>query len=573
MFFFAESELVAKLATHEAEIRELRTMCQDSRQESDQIKDKGAHPSSPTNHLEPSLTDFCASTEVQWETKRVTLESKIAQTQVELDSYRKKVAELERALDDERRDRRVERDDAQRRLRDETADLRRQNQQTIDALERKLRMELMDEKAARTREVHEVKNQAAMEKQRMEMQVDGNGRESRSLKMELESRIAELERERHLNHALRDKISEQDSNSLGMESVTRALKSRIEALENQGQDQAQDYAALGRKLQDALEKNAVVEAKLRNEEIIRRRLHNQVQELKGNIRVFCRVRPTLAHEAESAAEIRFPDTDMEGKEIEVVGAPDKSALGKELTKTHPFSFDKVFGPDQQNAHVFEEISQLVQSALDGYNVCIFCYGQTGSGKTYTMSSPDGMIPRAVHQIYETAKGLGEKGWTYSMEGNFVEVYNENINDLLGKADDMDKKKHEVRHDPKEMKTTITGVETVVLDTPSQVDTILRRASQTRSVAATAANERSSRSHSVFILKLIGVNPATGQRSEGTLNLVDLAGSERLSHSQSTGERLKETQSINRSLSCLGDVIAALGSGKEGTHIPYRNSKV
>lgn len=544
-------------------------MCQNTRQESDQIKDKGAHPSLPTT-LNPLSR---ASTEVQWETKRVTLESKIAQTQVELDSYRKKVAELERALDDERRDRRVERDDAQRRLRDETGDLRRQNQQTIDALERKLRMELMDEKAARTREVHEVKNQAAMEKQRMEMQMDGNGRESRTLKMELESRIAELERERHLNHALRDKISEQDSNSLGMESVTRALKSRIEALENQGQDQAQGYAALERKLQEALEQNAVVEAKLRNEEIIRRRLHNQVQELKGNIRVFCRVRPTLPHEAESAAEIRFPDTDMEGKEIEVVGAPDKSALGKELTKTHPFSFDKVFGPDQQNAHVFEEISQLVQSALDGYNVCIFCYGQTGSGKTYTMSSPDGMIPRAVHQIYETANGLGEKGWTYTMEGNFVEVYNENINDLLGRADDMDKKKHEVRHDPKEMKTTITGVETVVLDTPSQVDTILRRASQTRSVAATAANERSSRSHSVFILRLIGVNPATGQRSEGTLNLVDLAGSERLSHSQSTGERLKETQSINRSLSCLGDVIAALGSGKEGTHIPYRNSKV
>src|SRR5688572_9658485 len=103
--------------------------------------------------------------------------------------------------------------------------------------------------------------------------------------------------------------------------------------------------------------------------------------------------------------------------------------------------------------------------------------------------------------------------------------------------------------------------------------ILRRASNTRSVAATAANERSSRSHSVFILRLIGQNSITGQRSEGTLNLVDLAGSERLSHSQSAGDRLKETQRINRSLSCLGDVIAALGNGKEGAHIPYRNSKV
>lgn len=184
-----------------------------------------------------------------------------------------------------------------------------------------------------------------------------------------------------------------------------------------------------------------------------------------------------------------------------------------------------------------------------------------------------MIPRAVHQIYATAKELGEKGWSYKMEGSFVEVYNENINDLLGQADDFDKKKHEVRHDPKELKTTITDINTVTLDNPAKVESILRRASQTRSVAATKANERSSRSHSVFILKLIGLNSVTGERSEGTLNLVDLAGSERLSHSQSTGERLKETQNINRSLSCLGDVIAALGNGKENSHIPYRNSKV
>jgi kinesin family protein C1 len=112
-----------------------------------------------------------------------------------------------------------------------------------------------------------------------------------------------------------------------------------------------------------------------------------------------------------------------------------------------------------------------------------------------------------------------------------------------------------------------------LDNPAKVEQILNRASKTRSVAATQANERSSRSHSVFILKLRGVNSVTGERSEGTLNLVDLAGSERLAHSQATGDRLKETQSINKSLSCLGDVIAALGNGKEGAHIPYRNSKV
>ncbi len=184
-----------------------------------------------------------------------------------------------------------------------------------------------------------------------------------------------------------------------------------------------------------------------------------------------------------------------------------------------------------------------------------------------------MIPRAVHQIYDTAKSLEEKGWKYSMEGSFIEVYNENLNDLLGKADEFDKKKHEIRHDMQKFKTTITDIITVELDAPSEVESILRRASANRSVAATKANERSSRSHSVFILKLTGQNSTTGEKSEGTLNLVDLAGSERLSHSKATGERLKETQNINKSLSCLGDVISALGQGKEGGHVPYRNSKV
>jgi len=256
-----------------------------------------------------------------------------------------------------------------------------------------------------------------------------------------------------------------------------------------------------------------------------------------------------------------------------MGKEEKSSLGNVTRKSHSFSFDRVFGPEAKNQEVFEEISQLVQSALDGYNVCIFCYGQTGSGKTHTMSSADGMIPRATHQIYETATNLREKGWTYTMEGSFVEVYNEEIHDLLGSAKDLDKKKHEIRHDDQKKQTTVTGLKTVTLDSPNAVESILKQADSNRSVAATKSNERSSRSHSVFILKLVGRNSSTGEMSEGTLNLVDLAGSERLKSSGAEGDRMKETQNINKSLSCLGDVIGALGQNKEGGHIPYRNSKV
>jgi len=145
--------------------------------------------------------------------------------------------------------------------------------------------------------------------------------------------------------------------------------------------------------------------------------------------------------------------------------------------------------------------------------------------------------------------------------------------LLGNSKDFDKKKHEIRHDDQKKQTTVTGLKTVTLDSPDTVESILKQASNNRSVAATKSNERSSRSHSIFILKLIGRNSTTNETSEGTLNLVDLAGSERLKSSGAEGDRMKETQNINKSLSCLGDVIGALGQGKEGAHIPYRNSKV
>jgi kinesin family protein C1 len=234
----------------------------------------------------------------------------------------------------------------------------------------------------------------------------------------------------------------------------------------------------------------------------------------------------------------------------------------------------VFGPKWNNSEIFDEVSQLVQSALDGYNCCIFSYGQTGTGKTYLMSSKkDGMIPLAVNLIYNQTKELEERGWVYTLHGSFVEVYNENLNDLLGRAADIDNKKLKIHHDEKALKTTISDITVVPLDSPESVLDALTTADKYRSVAATKANLRSSRSHSVFILSLVGSNTITGERCEGTLNLVDLAGSERLAHSQAEGQRLKETQNINKSLSALGDVIGALGKSDSKAHIPYSNSTV
>ncbi|KAL9001455.1 MAG: hypothetical protein Q9169_000030 [Polycauliona sp. 2 TL-2023] len=525
------------------------------------------------------------STNKQWEAKNAILNEDLSMAKAQAAAREAELIASSHALEDAKRTGKNQLDDMQRQHLRELEESRRQARDEIHQLERKhdieredlkrrLEMGLEEEKTHHRQQLETMTNAKAKSQEQVEADLERQRKQQESVEEELRKSRADLACERNLNSDLRVKVSESASNAISLESSIRSLRAHVEFLESDNKSQSNAFSDLDNRLQNAIRAAEEAKEKLRTEETLRRKLHNQVQELKGNIRVFCRVRPSLKSDPDdSSARINYPDNTTDSKEVEVLGPEEKNSLGKISTKTNAFSFDRVFSPGSVNADVFGEISQLVQSALDGYNVCIFCYGQTGSGKTYTMSTQDGMIPRAVNQIYDTAKSLEEKGWKYTMEGSFIEVYNENINDLLGKADELDKKKHEIRHDMQKCKTTITGVTTVDLDSPNKVESVLRDAASNRSVAATKANERSSRSHSVFILKLTGENSTTGEKSEGTLNLVDLAGSERLSHSQAAGERLKETQSINKSLSCLGDVIGALGQGKDGGHIPYRNSKL
>jgi kinesin family member C1 len=190
----------------------------------------------------------------------------------------------------------------------------------------------------------------------------------------------------------------------------------------------------------------------------------------------------------------------------------------------------------------------------------------------------GMIPRSVLQIFQAAHSLKEKGWEYRMEAQYLEIYNESLRDLLagevGGEDGGDASKTgklDIKHHPTSGRTTVTDACVIEVTSAGDVFRLLRRASRNRAVAATECNERSSRSHSVFTLRLEGRNPTTDATSSGILNLIDLAGSERLAVSKSTGDRLKETQAINKSLSSLGDVIMALAN--RDAHIPYRNSKL
>lgn len=404
---------------------------------------------------------------------------------------------------------------------------------------------------------------------RLQQEVSSVTQSRDEFKSKLESVTKELE---STSSKLTIYQSEKDSRSVQFENQIQKLQSQLE-------QQAQQMLAMNQNAQSIEEERQVARQKLLKAEAARRKLHNQLQELKGNIRVFCRVRPLLK-KGDEPVEMNFPDCDGESQQLQISlptvgGIP--TLEQKVSNSVHSFSFDKVFNPNASNRDIFLEVEQLVQSALDGYNICIFAYGQTGSGKTFTMSNPtDGIIPLAISQIFATAQELQETGWEFEFHGECLEIYNEKILDLLGHSDDLGHGgKYEIRHDPATHRTTVTGLTSVRIESPKHATEVLRQANRNRSVAATMANHHSSRSHSVFILRLNGRNKTTGKVHTGVLNLIDLAGSERLNQSQAVGERLKETQAINKSLSSLGDVIVALGSGGSGNggHIPYRNSKL
>ncbi|KAJ6314114.1 hypothetical protein OIU78_017718 [Salix suchowensis] len=362
----------------------------------------------------------------------------------------------------------------------------------------------------------------------------------------------------------------------------KTLQDQIEAAQNklrvsdlfafEAKTEFEEQKKLICELQNRLED---AELKIVEGETLRKKLHNTILELKGNIRVFCRVRPLLPEDSPGA----------DGKDVSYPTTTEALGRGIDLTQNgqkYSFTFDKVFMPDSTQEDVFVEISQLVQSALDGYKVCIFAYGQTGSGKTYTMMgkpgnpSLKGLIPRSLEQIFQTRQSLQSQGWKYEMQVSMLEIYNETIRDLLSTKDSSrteygsNGKQYAIKHDATG-NTLVSDLTVVDVCSTREVSFLLDQASHSRSVGKTQMNEQSSRSHFVFTLRITGFNENTEQQVQGVLNLIDLAGSERLSKSGSTGDRLRETQAINKSLSSLSDVIFSLA--KKEDHVPFRNSKL
>ncbi|KAL0431069.1 UNVERIFIED_CONTAM: Kinesin-like protein KIN-14P [Sesamum radiatum] len=271
----------------------------------------------------------------------------------------------------------------------------------------------------------------------------------------------------------------------------------------------------------------------------------------GNIRVYCRIRPFLPGQKGKQSIIEYIG---ENGELIVVN-PAKP--GKEGRRS--FKFDKVYGPTATQAEVFADTQPLIQSVLDGYNVCIFAYGQTGSGKTYTMTGPDGATEedwgvnyRALNNLFRISQSR-QSSFTYEVSVQMVEIYNEQY--LLHQVlVFLDLHTLGILSTAKSNGLAVPDASVQAVNSTSDVLELMDIGLKNRAKSSTALNERSSRSHSVVSIHARGVDLKSGSSLRGSLHLVDLAGSERVDRSEVTGDRLKEAQHINKSLSALGDVI-------------------
>jgi len=286
----------------------------------------------------------------------------------------------------------------------------------------------------------------------------------------------------------------------------------------------------------------------------RRRIHNMIEDAKGQVRVYCRVRPLSTKEASRGdfSALQLID-DMS------LAVPNGSI----------FACDGIYAPGSQEK-IFEDCRDLVQSAIDGTNVTIFSYGNTGTGKTYTMYGnhrEDGIAQRTIREVFEVAMGLNDSR-SVTVSATMLELYNDRLIDLL--PENGESLKLRVRHDGAGT-VRVEGLQGHVAKNSSELLDLFAAGKRKRSVAGNAMNEESSRSHVIFTILVTSVNLQKGEILSGKIVLCDLGGAEQLKKSGVRGHQVKEAIELNRSLTALGDVIHAVAAKQKS--IPYRNHKL
>ncbi|XP_032528899.2 kinesin-like protein KIF21A isoform X2 [Danaus plexippus] len=317
---------------------------------------------------------------------------------------------------------------------------------------------------------------------------------------------------------------------------------------------------------------------------------------ESSVRVAVRIRP------QTPAEV------VEGCGICARAGGAAGEGGVALGSERAFTFDYAFDPASDQQQLYDTcVRKLVENALDGYNATVLAYGQTGSGKTYTMGSgwegedvyeeKRGIIPRAIRDLFagaderaEAARSQGQLPPEFSVQAQFIELYNEDIVDLLDPARDPFAKGTLRITEDGVGGVRIVGASMRTVRGVKEALAALRAGALARTTAATNMNSSSSRSHAVFTLLLRqrrlapdqdavdrendGDTPEQYETLTAKFHFVDLAGSERLKRTGATGDRAKEGISINCGLLALGNVISALGDkSRKVLHVPYRDSKL
>lgn len=328
-------------------------------------------------------------------------------------------------------------------------------------------------------------------------------------------------------------------------------------------------------------------------------INNGSGDKSDNVRVAIRVRPLNARERANACDTRFS--------WNVNSTTMTQVLNNKPIATNSYTFDNVFQPPADNESIFQTVAaNVVKSTVEGVNGVIFAYGQTAAGKTHTMlgnENDPGITPRAISAVFEYLKATPSR--QFLLRAMYIEIYNEVIRDLLVPSNDNLK-----IHEDAINKRVFVDAKEVVVSSVEQVMQIITAGEEVRAYGETDMNDRSSRSHTIFSLKIESREMTAADTRErrrtqssqpdqdymnesdsesetddaanegvavraSTLSLVDLAGSERASFTKAQGVRLVEGGHINKSLLTLGNVINKLScrESRSLAHIPYRDSKL
>ena len=308
-----------------------------------------------------------------------------------------------------------------------------------------------------------------------------------------------------------------------------------------------------------------------------------------NILVCVRCRPlsSLERQLSTFETIRIMDNKMLVL-MDPIEYNGPTTVFKNRTREQTYAFDYAFDKYSTQKFVFENSTKfLIEGVTLGYNATVFAYGATGAGKTYTMLGEEGnpgIMPLTLKELFREVDKYKDR--EYKIKFWYLEIYNENIRDLLKFIDrpsntiiNEDNEYLDLREDPIKG-ITVSGITEVNVNNSNDMLKILKRGNRNRTIEATGANETSSRSHAIFQLSLEYKERNSGIDYEikySKLSLVDLAGSERASATQNRGLRLIEGGNINRSLLTLGNCINALcdaaSKGLKKIYVPYRDSKL